>query len=287
MAAPPARPASTVVLLRPSRSRFDVFLVRRHENIAFMGGAHVFPGGRVDAADRFGPPDEAGDGASEAAARVRDVPPSDAVAYHVAAIRELFEEAGVLLARRGNGRMIDFADAAEAARFVEHRRALAAGTLSIRDLVARERLRLSLEAIVLFAHWVTPEVETKRFDTRFFVAAVPEAQEPVHDEGETTHSEWMDPVEAVERCRRDEIMLPPPTWTTLRELAQFASVDEVMRWARRREIVRVQPGFIQNADVTMLTLPGDPLHPPLAGFETPEETRFVLDGIRWRAVRPS
>jgi hypothetical protein len=80
-------------------------------------------------------------------------------------------------------------------------------------------------------------------------------------------------------------MLPPPTWTTLQMLAEFRTVDEVMGWARHRRVVRVEPGFLTIDGRTLLTLPGDPLHPPLDGFETPGETRFELDHGRWRAVR--
>jgi 8-oxo-dGTP pyrophosphatase MutT (NUDIX family) len=257
----PARPASTVVLLRPSDTRFDVFLVRRHDKVAFMGGAHVFPGGRVDPADAW---------------------LGDEKAYDVAAVRELFEEAGVLLATRANGAAIEFADPEEAARYRNYRPALANASLTMRDVVEREDIALTLDALTWFAHWVTPEIEIKRFDTRFFLAVAPAGQHPVHDDSETTHSEWLDPADAVERCRRDEIALPPPTWTTLRMLAKFRRIDEVLAWARSRRVVRVQPGFIKNDQMTMLTLPGDPTYPAIEGFETPQETRFILAEGRWR-----
>jgi 8-oxo-dGTP pyrophosphatase MutT (NUDIX family) len=272
MPTPPARLASTVVLIRPSKTRFDVFLVRRHDNVAFMGGAHVFPGGRVDDADRFDHAERLCDGVGEAVARMPDLDPADAIGHHVAAVRELFEEAGVLLARPG-----------DAHRLGSHRGELAAGTLTLRELAEREGLRLALDELAVFAHWVTPEVEIKRFDTRFFVARVPEGQEPAHDNAETTHSEWMDPAEAVARCRRDDIALPPPTWTTLRTLEAFSSADEVMQWARQHRVVRIQPGFYKDDTVTMLTLPGDPTFPAIEGFEMPEETRFILTDGRWKA----
>jgi len=256
-----------VVLLRPAASGFEVFLVRRHDNVAFMGGAHVFPGGRVDEADRW---------------------LGESAAFQVAALRELFEEAGILLAMRAAG-PIRFSDGAESARFLEYRAALASGAMSMRELVEREQITLALDRLVWFAHWVTPEIETRRFDTRFFAAVAPEGQHAVHDARETTHGEWMAPGAAIERCRRDEIALPPPTWTTLRTLARFDSVDEVMLWARNRRVVRVQPGFIRTGSLTMLTLPGDPAYPPIDGFETPEETRFILDRGRWQpaAAGPS
>jgi 8-oxo-dGTP pyrophosphatase MutT (NUDIX family) len=241
-----------------------VFLVRRHDKVAFMGGAHVFPGGCVDEADR------ALDGAK---------------AHRIAAIRELFEEAGILLARRRGGRAIEFGRPDLIERFRGYRIALAEGATTMRDVVEREGLQLDVDALVLFAHWLTPEIEIKRFDTHFFVAVVPDLQVAVHDDRETTHGEWMDPADAVARCRGEEIALPPPTWTTLRTLSRFSSVDEVLQWARGRQVVRVQPGFIRTDEVTMLTLPGDPTYPAIEGFETPEETRFILVDGRWRPAR--
>lgn len=278
------RPASTVVLLRPSATRFEVFLVRRSDSIAFMGGAHVFPGGRVDPADRIGDAQTLTDGAASSAMRMSDIPSEEAIAHHVAALRELFEEAGVLLARK-NGRVVTI-DGDSSNRFAAHRHNLLAGTTSLTDVVGAEGLRLALDELTYFAHWVTPEVEIKRFDTRFFVARAPEGQTPIHDDGETIHSEWLDPAEAVERSRREEIALPPPTWTTLSALARFDSIDEVLRWARGKPTPRVQPGILKRGDEILLLYPGDPLYPPIEGFETPEETRFALTNRRWRPVRP-
>jgi 8-oxo-dGTP pyrophosphatase MutT (NUDIX family) len=269
----PARAASTVVLIRPQPRSFEVLLVKRHDNVAFMGGAHVFPGGRVDDTDRIENAAEICDGVAEAGARMPDLDRRDAIGHHVAAVRELFEEAGVLLARP-----------VQARRLPALRYEMAAG-VPLHELAAREGFRLALDSLAVFAHWVTPAIEIKRFDTRFFVALLPEGQQSLHDERETTASEWMEPQVAVERCRRDEILLPPPTWTTLRMLSKLSTADEVIEWARQRRVVRVEPGFIKTATEAMLTLPGDPTFPPIDGFETPEETRFILEAGRWRASR--
>jgi len=271
-----ARPASTVVLLRPAHP-FDVFLVQRSDSIAFMGGAHVFPGGRVDAADQIDDIAAASDGMTAAAARMADVPPEMAVAYHVAALRELFEEAGVLLARpltsTSEGRLDDY------------RRDLLAGTTEFAEIIRREHLRLAFDELAYFAHWVTPEIETRRFDTRFFLARAPEGQTPVHDEGETTHSEWLAPLAAIDRCRAGQISLPPPTWTTLSMLARFDSIDAVFAWARRKPIPRVQPRFEKRGEQTLLFYPGDPMYPAVEGFDA-VDTRFVLENRRWRPIAP-
>jgi 8-oxo-dGTP pyrophosphatase MutT (NUDIX family) len=269
-----ARPASTVVLLRPAHP-FDVFLVRRSDSIAFMGGAHVFPGGRVDAADEIDDIDTASDGVQAAVARMPDVAPATAVAHHVAALRELFEEAGVLLARPLTAMAAD--------RLAAYRRDLLAGSTAFADIIRREHLRLALDELAYFAHWVTPEIETRRFDTRFFLARAPEGQTPVHDEGETSHSEWLAPLAAIERCRAGHISLPPPTWTTLDMLSKFDSIDAAFAWARRKPIPRVQPRFEKRGERTLLFYPGDPMYPAVEGFEA-TETRFELENRRWRPI---
>lgn len=270
------RAASTVVLLRPA-APIDVFLVRRSDSIAFMGGAHVFPGGRVDAVDHIDDVAAIADGTETVAARMTDVPIADAIAQHVAALRELFEEAGVLLAHP--------VTAASISRLAARRRELLSGKTSFPEIVRNEALRLALDELAYFAHWVTPEIETRRFDTRFFVARAPEGQTPIHDAGETSHSEWLSPAEAIARCRRQEISLPPPTWTTLSMLTQFDSVDAVLAWARSKKIPRVQPRFEQRGEQTLLFYPGDPMYPAVEGFESADK-RFVLENRRWRPIMP-
>jgi len=240
-----ARPASTVVVLREP---FEVLMVKRNDKVAFMAGAHVFPGGRVDEGDR----PETGNPSTPLRAglepgtvrpsRFPDLNPLEDAAYRRAAVRELMEEANV---------------------------------------------HLEPGDLEPFAHWVTPEIEIRRYDTRFFLARMPERQEARHDDSETTAFAWLSPRDAIDKCLAGEVLLPPPTWTTLKQLAAFATVDEAFAWARSKTIPRVMPGFHKDDTVTMLTLPGDPLFPAIAGWEVPEETRFVLeaDGI-WRAVKP-
>lgn len=234
------RPASTVVVVRPAvTAPFEVLLVRRNDRVAFMAGAYVFPGGRVDEADRT----------VRLAAHFMNEPPrfadlstAEELPFRVAAARELTEEAAV--------------------------------TVGVDDLVP-------------VAHWVTPEVEARRYDTRFFLTLMPEGQEARHDEGETTELVWETPRDATARCRRGEIMLPPPTWTTLRQLERHATLADVLSWARQTPIVRIQPGFVSGPEGKVLTLPGDPSFPTIEGWDVPEETRFVLrEGGGWLATRP-
>jgi 8-oxo-dGTP pyrophosphatase MutT (NUDIX family) len=274
------RPAATVVVLRDTASGPEVFMVRRHQGTAFMGGAHVFPGGRVDAADR-GASSSWCDGTDEAAARLADLPADEAVAYYLAGVRELFEESGVLLAREPQRQFVRLAEPAAHARFTAYRHDVHDGRVNLRTIVEREGLRVALDALALFAHWVTPPVDTRQFDTRFFMTRVPPEQAPAHDETETTHSVWLTPSAALAQARAREIVLPPPTWSTLREIERFESVDAALAWASARRVTRREPVLVVDGGTRMLLMPGDPEHPDDAGDEPPAETRFVFGDGRW------
>jgi 8-oxo-dGTP pyrophosphatase MutT (NUDIX family) len=278
--APNLRPAATVAMLRDSPAGPQVFMVRRHEGTAFMGGAYVFPGGRVDAGDRDVADSSWCDGVAAAAAQLGGLPAAGAIAFHVAALRELFEEAGVLLARDATGGFVSGVNT----RFTQYRADVHTGARSMRDVIEREHARLALDALLPFAHWVTPPIDVRQFDTRFFITRVPPDQTPAHDETETTHSTWVAPADALAQAIRDEIVLPIPTWTTLRELEPFQTVDDALAWARRRPIVGRMPQLVERDGRRMLVLPGDPLHPEPAA-DPPVETRFVHVAGRWRAER--
>jgi 8-oxo-dGTP pyrophosphatase MutT (NUDIX family) len=154
---------------------------------------------------------------------------------------------------------------------------------AVRELQEEASVRVTVDDLVPFAHWVTPEIEIRRYDTRFFLARMPDGQTPKHDESETTAMEWLSPKEAIGRFERKELLLPPPTWTTIRQLAHRRSIEDAMAWARTKPIVRVMPGFFKNGDEATLILPGDPMFPAMPGWDVPEETRFVLEeGVRWR-----
>jgi 8-oxo-dGTP pyrophosphatase MutT (NUDIX family) len=260
------RPAATVLVLRDSSAGPEVFMVRRHEGAAFSG-AHVFPGGRVDAADRGAADPSWSDGVDAAQRQLADLDAAEAVGYHVAAARELFEEAGVLLARDATGQFVSLADQATHDRFKRYRRTVHSGGAALRQILEREGLRLALDALIAYAHWVTPPLDARRFDTRFFVTRVPPDQTPAHDETETTHGAWITPAAAIAAARQREIVLPPPTWTTLRELERLTSVDEALGWARTRQIARWEPVFQERDGQRMLIMPDD--------------TRFLWSTDRW------
>jgi 8-oxo-dGTP pyrophosphatase MutT (NUDIX family) len=226
------------------------------------------------------------DGVDEALMHFRDLDRTQAIQYHLAAIRELFEEAGILLARDGHGRFAHTADERAVSRFKADRQALHAGNVTLRAIVERDGLRVALNALKPLGHWVTPEVEPRRYDTRFFITCMPDRQNPTHDSAELIESFWIRPREALARCLSDEIVLGPPTWQTLKDLAPFQSVDDALAWADRRAVHRVEPRFFQERGTSLLALPGDPLYPTLKELAFIGETRFVLEHGRWRARPP-
>ena len=208
-------------------------MLRRSLSSTFVGGAYVFPGGAVDAHDR----DPA------LAARCDGLTPSDAdtilamtdgLASWIAAVRECFEEAGVLVATDRTGAVVSFADAADGARFEAHRRAVHAGTMTMRELLEAEDLRIAADRIHYWGHWVTPVGPPRRYDTRFFVCAAPAEQESVHDEIEMIDGVWTTPAEALDRSHRDEITLIFPTYKSLEALARFGCVDDLLAAASQR-----------------------------------------------------
>lgn len=271
----PLRPAATVIVLRPAATHpFDVLMVRRNDHVAFMAGAYVFPGGRVDDGDAPEPTD-AIDGASDVS-RFDDLTGANEARFRVAAVREMLEEAGVLLARR-DGRFVDHAEAAAIRASIDPKAPFVAQ-------LASRGLRLALDAVTPFAHWVTPEIEIRRFDTRFLLARMPEGQEASHDAGETTALEWIAPPAAIARAERHEMLLPPPTWLTLLRLSRFASIEAAWAWASTTRIVRVQPGFFRDDRGTIFTLPGSEGFPLPEGCEPFEHTHFTLADGRWRPI---
>lgn len=157
---------------------------------------------------------------------------------------------------------------------------------AVRELQEEANVYITIADLHPYAHWVTPEIEIRRYDTRFFIARMPEGQTARHDDSETTALDWLTPQEALARFQRKELLLPPPTYTSIRQLAPRTSIDDVIAWTRSRPIVRVMPGFFKNGEEATLTLPGDPLFPTIPGWEIPEETRFVLEqGQRWAPRR--
>jgi 8-oxo-dGTP pyrophosphatase MutT (NUDIX family) len=233
----PARPAATVMLVRDTPEGIKVFLMRRHRAMEFVGGVIVFPGGGVDDRDRSADIDWHGPPPSWWAARL-GVTEDLALALVCAAARETFEESGVLFAGAADDPDLIVDDTSV---YRDARLALADNTLSFGDFLRREGLMLRADLLRPWANWITPEEErTRRYDTFFFVAALPEGQRA---DGENTESDkvgWATPQEALEDFASKRTFLLPPTWTQLDSLAG-RTVAEVL--AHERQIVPIQPNL--------------------------------------------
>lgn len=269
------RDAATVLLLRDrSAGGFEVFMVRRHGASSFMGGAYVFPGGKLDEADSEGAVLSRTSGRdAEDARRALHEPELDgkvALGLFVSGVRETFEEAGVLLA--SEERAHAFAEA----------RAKLHADVPFASVLAELDATLRLDLLIPLSRWVTPIVERRRFDTRFFVALAPDAQDASHDARETTEHAWWSPAEAIVRMERGEIDLPPPTFRSLQWLDAFTSADAVLAYAKEHKPPLIVPVVQQVEGKIAIVLPGDELHPePVAALHG--STRLVFDGGRWWA----
>ncbi len=232
LSAVPLRPASTVMLLRDSEHDREVFMMQRTTTAAFASGMYVFPGGRVDDVDGASELDDLCEGLTDAEASDLLRVPSGGLAYWVAAIRESFEEAGVLLARDEHGDFVRLNDPDSRQRFAAARHAVHDGALSLAEFCRPEGLRLAVDTISYVSHWVTPVGEKRRFDTRFFVAVAPSAQELMHDDKETIASLWVTPTDALGRAERGELAMIPPTVANLQFLAPHHSTSAAVAAAQ-------------------------------------------------------
>jgi 8-oxo-dGTP pyrophosphatase MutT (NUDIX family) len=258
-AAAPPRPAATVIVARDRPTGgFEVLMLMRNLNSDFVGGAYVFPGGAVD-------PEDSTEGAAQRCAGLEDVLASTVLgidagglAYWVACARELFEEAGLLLATREDGAPIDEHDAGLFARLVEHRREVNEGTRRFLDVLAEEALVLDASALSYFAHWITPIGPPRRYDTRFFVAAAPVGQIPVHDDKELVANTWVTPTEALDAHRRGDMQLILPTIKNLEAIERFGSSDELLGAARDAvSVPTIEPRIVADGNGVRILLPGD------------------------------
>jgi 8-oxo-dGTP pyrophosphatase MutT (NUDIX family) len=261
---PPATPspAATLVLLRDRPGGpAEILLIQRHGKSKFAAGDYVFAGGKVESDDipddverfcRDLTPDEAS---------VRlggDLPPRRALGYWVGAIREAFEEVGVLLAYDRAGDFVRFT-AENRARFATHRAACQAGNPAFFTMLRAESLTLATDRLTYFAHWITPEEQPLRFDTRFFATVAPPEQEPEVDGYEIVALRWLTPSEAFEGFRRKDVTLRLPTIKNLELLqASGARAADILGALRGRAVPTIRPRVLQVDGQPVPVLPGDP-----------------------------
>ena len=233
-----ARPASTILLLRDGDRGLEVFMVVRHREIEFAGGALVFPGGRVEADDMA----------------LGGADPLEG--FRIAGIRETFEECGVLLARpRGEAALVD------ATRLLGiealHRARVAKGDQPLSAMLEEEALEPATDALVHFAHWITPASRPKRFDTQFFLAAAPPDQLAVHDGHESEDSVWINPAQAIAEANAGQRRLVFATRKTLEKLGRSATVAEALAAARASRVVTVLPEMVKTEAGWRLSIPAE------------------------------
>ncbi len=234
--------AATVLLLRDEQAALEVFMLERHIESDFVGGAFVFPGGKVDESDveleSWSGIDPDGE-----ADRFRSSPEM-VLSLYIAAVRETFEEAGVLLATRAGEPIDPGFVASEDTQALRSRMASRGDTADWRPWLHENDLVLELGQLHWWSWWITPEGLPKRFDTRFFVAEVPVGQVAEHDDVETTDSQWMRPGEALVAAERGDVQIILPTRRNLVDLAQFPSVETVIRDARGRNPGPILPRIV-------------------------------------------
>ena len=231
------KPAATVVLMRDADRELQVLLLKRHRSAGFVPGAYVFPGGRIDDAD-----------ADPRLAENCPVPERGAVPAHYwfGAVREVFEETGVLLARAASGEWAP--DALSSAEMEQWREQLMNNATSLIDIINGEELRIVLDDVVYFSHWITPEAEPRRYDTRFFAAALPNGRTIRADVREMVDALWISPAEALERFSANRLPMVFPTVRTLQDLAKFGSVAAALDALRTRAVEPVLPRLVRTED---------------------------------------
>jgi 8-oxo-dGTP pyrophosphatase MutT (NUDIX family) len=241
----PPRPAATILLMRDGAAGLEVLLMRRGRSAGFVPGAYVFPGGGVDRSDAEPHLVEHLDGLDEeAAARRLELPDGDppALAYYLAALREAFEETGILVARLAGGEAPP--SAAEDRGVDTLRDDLMEDRVTFAEALDRLGARLDGGAVEYMAHWITPEVEPRRYDARFFAARVPGDARAVVDPREMTDAVWLSPAAALRRFHGGTLPMVFPTIRTLMDLSDFESVDAVLAHLRTLRIPTIMPRLV-------------------------------------------
>lgn len=241
--------ASTVILMRDTPNGYEVFMVRRHVRSDFAADVYVFPGGKVDEGDRVSAPYRE----SEQIARLS----ADAYVVKQAAVRELFEEAGVLLAYERDGQVVD-TTRDEVGEYDRWRRDLHGGAVGMQQFASDKQLCYAHDLLHAFSHWITPVNLPRRFDTWFFTARMPDRQQSLHDAVETTAGAWMRPGDALRRSREGDFPLVFATEQHLERLARYATAADVFAGVTPEDLDPVTPKMVTNGGETRFLLPGDP-----------------------------
>jgi len=287
-----------VILLREKDPEgFEVFLLRRHEKSSFMGGNYVYPGGRVDREDGSLEICSFSKGMTlDEAQKIlgRTISPEESFAHWIAGIRELFEEAGVLLAYDQNGKLFQTTNQEGRTKLLHYRESLQKGKINIYEMAQKENLLFALDQLHYYAHWITPVARSERFDTRFFLTRYPSGQEATHDQKETTAGAWLTPQRALEENLIGDVILSPPTLKTLEDLSRFKGIDDIFHSLEKEKKQPILPILTKISDNPLLVFPWDPEYDMFQEREIPSPinhgrpsqpgdntTRLLMRENRW------
>jgi 8-oxo-dGTP pyrophosphatase MutT (NUDIX family) len=274
------RLAATAIVLREHEGEVQVLMARRHAALAFMGGMWVFPGGALNEADRQAAASALSAMSNRCPFQLNDIagtslPEDLCTALAIAAVRETFEEAGILLALRRDGQPPQ-RDQLE--RFQAERTSLTADPALFMAALAQEELVLAIDQLIYWAHWITPSGLARRFDTRFFVTRAPQAHAHAADTHETAECMWMAPSQLLERAARGEMIVAQPTRYTLVDLQasieRHRTLDALMRAESRRHVAAIMPKLVKGDGSTTIVLPWDPEYASIAGEGVRTDQRF-------------
>ncbi len=263
----PLQDAATVMLVRDGSDGLEVFMLRRNLDSDFVGGAYVFPGGAVDAEDGLPAVEALCRGRSDAEVSAFLGIDSGGLAFWVAAIRESFEEAGVLLAYDGDGDVIHLDDPRTTERFRVHRDDVDQSRRRLIDVCRDEGLQLAVDRMHYFSNWITPEGAPRRYDTRFFVSAAPPGQTPLEDGVETIAHLWVTPGEALARNRAGGFEMIFPTIVSLEAIDRFDSAADLLDAAAHiTDVPAILPRIIgEEGGGFRIVLPGDGAYDAITG----------------------
>jgi 8-oxo-dGTP pyrophosphatase MutT (NUDIX family) len=280
--------ASTVILMRVGQNdSFEIFLARRNRRQSFMAGAFVFPGGQLDTEDcdpelfKFARPVSGFD--PRRSLQEHTLSLEKARGFFLTAIRETFEEAGIFFGGASTGNFLPFTNSDLSKRFTDYRQALNKSQISLLGIMRKEKLLLFPDVLIPYSHWITPDIEKRRFSARFFLARLPEGQVPITDDDELTESLWVTPKKALEMHRAGKILLMPPTLKTIEEISLYSDIDELLAAAAKKIICPILPQLADGA----LILPHDPAY-TLAAYKRPanpsDPSRFIIEDGIWKTT---
>lgn len=280
--------ASTVILIRDGQNdSWEIFLARRNRRQSFMAGAFVFPGGQLDNQDcnpelfKFARPVSGFD--PQGLLQEYTLTSEKARGFFLAAIRETFEETGIFFGGSSAGDFFSFKNSDNCKRFTDYRQALNKSQISLLDIMRKEKLLLFPDVLIPYSHWITPDIEKRRFSARFFLARLPEGQVPITDADELTESMWATPKKALEMHRAGKILLMPPTLKTIEEISLYSGIDELLAAAAKKIISPILPQLVDGA----LILPHDPAY-TLVAYKRPanpsDPSRFIIEDGIWKTT---